>query len=194
MKRDAAKNRPDKDRRILLRTSATPVPIGGLSCARQPQRDGQISGGGTGPFALPSGGMGERNYLVRGISGAGKTTAAEELERRGHQVAHGDRVLARTSDPVTGRLLEEPIAGWSPEQKHRHHIWDADQVQTLVDDHSHPLTFSCGGSRNSASLLDLFDEVFVLEIDIETLNRGWTPARMNSAICRRSVRWCCGFT
>ncbi|HEY9290195.1 MAG TPA: AAA family ATPase [Microlunatus sp.] len=115
--------------------------------------------------------MGERNYLVEGVSGAGKTTVAEELERRGHQVVHGDRVLARTGDPVTGRPLEEPIAGWSPEQKHRHHIWNVDQVQTLVADNSQPLTFFCGGSRNFASFLDLFDGVFVLEVDIETLAR-----------------------
>lgn len=115
--------------------------------------------------------MGERNYLVEGISGAGKTTVAEELERRGYQVVHGDRVLARTGDPVTGRRLEEPIPGWSPEQKHQHHIWDADQVKTLVADNSQPLTFFCGGSRNSASFLKLFDGVFVLEIDLETLNR-----------------------
>lgn len=115
--------------------------------------------------------MGERNYLVDGVSGSGKTTVAKELERRGYQAVHGDRVLARRGDPVTGQLLDEPIARWSLEQRHRHHIWDVDQVQTLVADHSRPLTFFCGGSRNSAMFLDLFDGVFVLEVDIETLNR-----------------------
>ena len=115
--------------------------------------------------------MGERNYLVEGVSGAGKTTVAVELERRGYQVVHGDRVLSRTGDPVTGRPLEEPTTGWSPEQKHHHHIWDTDQLQTLVADNSHPLTFFCGGSRNSATFIHLFDGVFVLDIDAETLNR-----------------------
>jgi hypothetical protein len=32
-------------------------------------------------------------------------------------------------------------------------------------------TFFCGGSRNADRFIDLFDEVFVLEIDLDTLNR-----------------------
>ena len=96
---------------------------------------------------------------------------AEELDRRGYQVVHGDRVLARQGDPVTGKLVEAPIAGWSLEERHRHHIWDVDQVRSLVADHGRPLTFFCGGARNSAMVLDLFDGVFILEVDIETLNR-----------------------
>lgn len=115
--------------------------------------------------------MGERNYLVEGVSGAGKTVVAEELERRGYQAVHGDRVLARRGDPQTGRLFDEPVVGWSLEQRHRHHIWDVKQVRALVADHSRRLSFFCGGSRNSAMFLDLFDEVFVLEVDAETLNR-----------------------
>lgn len=130
-----------------------------------------VLGGAAGRCCSTVRNVGERNFLVEGVSGAGKTTVAEELERRGYQVVHGDRVLARRGDPVTGQLFDEPIAGWSLEQRHRHHIWDVTQVRTLVTDHSHPVTFFCGGSRNSAMFLDLFDAVFVLEVDIETLDR-----------------------
>lgn len=115
--------------------------------------------------------MGVRNYLIEGVSGAGKTTVAEELERRGYQVVHGDRVLARHGDPMTGKVFDSPHAGWSLEQRHEYWIWDVQRVQTAVADHSRALTFFCGGSRNSAAFLDLFDAVFVLEVDVETLNR-----------------------
>jgi broad-specificity NMP kinase len=37
--------------------------------------------------------MGKRNYLIEGVSGTGKTSVAEELQRRGHHVIHGDREL-----------------------------------------------------------------------------------------------------
>jgi broad-specificity NMP kinase len=115
--------------------------------------------------------MGVRNYLIEGVSGAGKTTVAEELERRGYEVVHGDRVLARHGDPMTGEVFDHPRAGWSLEQQHQHWIWDVLLVRATVTDDSHPLTFFCGGSRNSAMFLDLFDGVFVLEVDIDTLNR-----------------------
>lgn len=115
--------------------------------------------------------MGVRNYLIEGVSGAGKTTVAEELERRGYQVVHGDRVLARHGDPMTGEVFDHPRAGWSLEQQHQHWIWDVQLVRVTVRDDSRPLTFFCGGSRNSAMFIDLFDGVFVLEVDIETLNR-----------------------
>ena len=38
-------------------------------------------------------------------------------------------------------------------------------------DQNNAATFFCGGSRNSDRFIGLFDEVFVLEIDMDTLNR-----------------------
>ena len=105
--------------------------------------------------------MGLRNYLVEGVSCAGKTTVATELERRGHHVVHGDRALAYQGDPVTG----EPLPG----RTHEHHVWDVAEVRRTVADHSTPATFFCGGSRNHAGFVDLFDAVFVLEVDRATL-------------------------
>lgn len=105
--------------------------------------------------------MGVRNYLIEGVSCAGKTTVGEALERRGHQVIHGDRVLAYQGDPITG----EPTDGFA----HGHHIWDVEKVRALVAGQSHGATFFCGGSRNHDRFIDLFDGVFLLEIDLETL-------------------------
>ena len=42
--------------------------------------------------------MGIKNYLIEGVSGTGKTTVAEELQRRGYHVLHGDRELAYWGD------------------------------------------------------------------------------------------------
>lgn len=108
--------------------------------------------------------MGRRNYLVEGVSGTGKTSVCRELERRGHHAVNGDTELAYQGDPDTG----EPTDGRTG---HEHHIWDVERVRTLVADHAHPVTFFCGGSRNVATFIDLFDEVFVLDVDLETLHR-----------------------
>ena len=43
------------------------------------------------------------------------------------------------------------------------------RVRALVADHREPVTFFCGGSRNFSKFIDLFDGVFVLDVDLETL-------------------------
>jgi adenylate kinase family enzyme len=118
--------------------------------------------------------MGIKNYLIEGVSGSGKTTVAEELQRRGHHVVHGDRELAYRGDPKTG----EPLPGPAPESAtdsvawgHEHWIWDVDKVRSLVADRRHAKTFFCGGARNLHRFIDLFDAVFVLDVDSDTLNR-----------------------
>jgi thymidylate kinase len=41
-------------------------------------------------------------------------------------------------------------------------------VRSLVADHDEPLTFFCGGSRNFSKISDLFDGVFILDVDLDT--------------------------
>jgi hypothetical protein len=107
--------------------------------------------------------MGRRNYLIEGLSGTGKTSVCDELQRRGYQAIHGDRELAYQGDPETG----EPIVGGG----HENHLWDVDRVKALAADRGKAVTFFCGGSRNFSQFLDLFDGVFVLEVDLATLHR-----------------------
>lgn len=107
--------------------------------------------------------MGRRNYVVEGVSCSGKTSVCDELRRRGHHAIHGDRVLAYWGDPVTGTPVEPG--------RHEHWIWDLEKVHGLLADRGHPTTFLCGGSRNLATFAEALDAVFVLEIDLETLNR-----------------------
>ena len=115
--------------------------------------------------------MGVRNYLIEGVSGAGKTAVATELQRRGYQAIHGDRELAFQGDPETGlpaaHETEPPTVLWVSE----HYIWDVAKVRAYVADRTQPLTFFCGGSRNHARFIDLLDGVFVLEVDRDTMNR-----------------------
>ncbi|SDP34757.1 Broad-specificity NMP kinase [Pedococcus dokdonensis] len=107
--------------------------------------------------------MGVRNYLVEGVSGTGKTSVCHELARRGYPAINGDRELAYQGNPDTGEPLDGAV--------HQHHIWDVDRVRALVADHTQPITFFCGGSRNYDTFIDLFDGVFVLNVDLETLHR-----------------------
>lgn len=107
--------------------------------------------------------VGVRNFLVEGVSAAGKTSVCRELNRRGYQAVNGDRELAYQGDPETGEATDTA----DPE----HHIWNVALVRTMAADNQERATFFCGGSRNFSAFLDLFDEVFVLHIDLDTLHQ-----------------------
>ena len=119
--------------------------------------------------------MGRRNFLVEGVSGSGKTSVATELQRRGRRAVHGDRQLRYVGDPETGQPLPVPAAFSDDPSRaewlHRHLCWSVDAVLSLVGDRDEELTFFCGGCRNAAGFLHLFDAVFVLDVDRETLHR-----------------------
>jgi hypothetical protein len=107
--------------------------------------------------------MGMRNYLIEGVSGTGKTSVCKELRRRGYYAINGDRELAYQGDPETG----EPTGGLT----HENHIWHVGRVKAIVASQDEEMAFFCGGSRNFPKFIDLFDSVFVLEVDAGTLNR-----------------------
>lgn len=109
--------------------------------------------------------MGVKNYLIDGVSCAGKTSVCRELQRRGYHVVHGDRELAYWGDLETGEPLDVSAGA------RRAWLWDVAKVGALAGDQSRAATFFCGGCRNANHFLGLFDEVFVLEIDRETLER-----------------------
>jgi gluconate kinase len=113
--------------------------------------------------------MGIKNYLIEGISGTGKTTVCYELKRRGYHAINGDTDLAYQGDPITGEALDT--------RTHEHHSWNLDKIRSLVNDKTNTMTFFCGGSRNNDQFIDLFDQVFVLEVDIDTLNERLAKRR-----------------
>lgn len=121
-----------------------------------------------------------RNYLIEGVSGTGKTSVCQELRRRGFHAIDGDNDLAYRGHPDTG----EP----TPVPSHWHHIWHVDRVRALVADQREQLTFFCGGSRNYSKFIDLFDGVFVLEVDLDTLNRRLDQRRADEFGAQQSER------
>jgi hypothetical protein len=135
--------------------------------------------------------MAVRNYLIEGVSGAGKTSVAEELQRRGCHVVHGDRELAYHGDPETG----EPLDRAAPEDvtdslwwEYGRWIWNVDKVRSLVADQRHAQSFFCGGSRNSDRFIELFDQVFVLDVDLDTL-KGRVELRQADEFGGKPEEW-----
>lgn len=115
--------------------------------------------------------MGKKNYLIEGVSGTGKTSVCHELRRRGYAAINGDRelrLLTNTPDSETDEERRSRFA--SAESRHANNLWNVEKVRQLVANQEDDYTFFCGGSRNFEQFIHQFDDVFVLDVDVDTLN------------------------
>src|SRR6478609_11879973 len=104
--------------------------------------------------------MAKRNYLVEGLSGAGKSSVYEELIRRGYKAISTDRawkVQAVTDTRLPGR----PI----------HSMWDQGKAVGELESPEPEVLFVCGSSRNRDRFLLYFTKIFNLRIDDDTMRR-----------------------
>lgn len=107
--------------------------------------------------------MAKRNYLVEGLSGAGKSSVYEELIRRGYKAISTDRAWAYHADPDTGRR-GGPI-------HHDNWMWDRQNAVSELESPEPEVLFVCGSSRNRDHFLPYFTKIFNLRIDNDTMRR-----------------------
>jgi len=107
---------------------------------------------------------------ITGCSGAGKTTIAAVLARRGLASidADDDPLLARSVDRSGAVVeeLEEPDFAWLA----RHSwAWNPARLDELIRAAAPATLYVCGGAANELQLADRFTHVFLLEIDEPTM-------------------------
>ena len=107
--------------------------------------------------------MAKRNYLVEGLSGAGKSSVYQELIRRAVRALTTDRAWAYHADPDTG-LPGGPVS-------HHNWMWDQQRALSELESREPEVLFVCGSSRNRDRFLPYFTKVFNLRIDDETMRR-----------------------
>ncbi|MFL6044133.1 MAG: hypothetical protein ACJ72M_03340 [Propionibacteriaceae bacterium] len=107
--------------------------------------------------------MAKRNYLVEGLSAAGKSSVYEELIRRGYTAISTDRAWAYHADPDTG-LPGGPA-------HHDSWMWDQQKAVSELESPEPEVLFVCGSSRNRDRFLAYFTKVFNLRIDDDTMRR-----------------------
>jgi adenylate kinase family enzyme len=111
--------------------------------------------------------------LIAGCSGAGKSTIAAVLARRGLAAldADDDPLLARTVDAAGNEVEEqeepeEPDLAWLS----RHSwAWNPARLDKLIRAAAPATLYVCGGADNQLELTDRFTQVFLLEIDEPTM-------------------------
>jgi hypothetical protein len=107
--------------------------------------------------------MAKRNYLVEGLSGAGKSSVYDELIRRGYPAVSTDRAWAYYADPDTG-LPGGPIG-------HENFMWNEQRAVSELESPEPEVLFVCGSSSNRDRLLPYFTKVFNLRMDDDTMRR-----------------------
>lgn len=107
---------------------------------------------------------------IAGCSGAGKSTVAAVLARRGLAVldADADPLLARFTD-AAGRLVAEPAEPDFAWLSGHRWAWDQARLDDLIAAAAPGTLYVCGGADNQQDVTDRFVQVFVLEIDEATM-------------------------
>jgi adenylate kinase family enzyme len=119
---------------------------------------------------------------IAGCSGAGKTTIAAILSRRGLVAidADNDPLLARSVD-ASGNVAEEPEEPSLAWLSGHSWAWNPGRLDELIQAAAPATLYVCGGADNELELADRFTHVFLLEIDELTMlaridarqNNGW---------------------
>jgi shikimate kinase len=108
---------------------------------------------------------------ITGCSGAGKTTIAAELARRGLVVidADDDPLLARNVD-ATGNVVEDEPEAPDFDWLSRHFwAWDPARLDEVIQAAGPATLYICGGAANELELADRFTHVFLIELDEPTM-------------------------
>ena len=115
------------------------------------------------------------NILITGTSGSGKSTIGRALKDLGYgfieadvDTYHGKSIAYWTSKKTKkGRNMPWP----PPENWHNENnwTWRVDVLQQKINEKPKENIFVCGDSRNKTEALHLFDKIFVLSVDDDTL-------------------------
>ena len=107
---------------------------------------------------------------ITGCSGAGKSTIAAVLARRGLAAidADDDPLLARSVD-AAGNVVEEPEEPDFAWLSQHSWAWNPVRLDELIRAAAPATLYVCGGADNQLELADRFTQVFLLEIDEPTM-------------------------
>ncbi len=111
----------------------------------------------------------EMKILVFGPSGSGKTYVANELHKMGLNTFDADQITGLSAwYDRNGQKVPEPQSANEALNNHYSFLWSRRFLSTFLSKFNDVFIF--GGSGNLFDLLDLFDRVYFLKINLQTQN------------------------
>lgn len=121
-------------------------------------------------------------FYITGISGSGKSAVCDELVARGYEAHEGDDNLSAFYHTQSGKKVNRPttVIDRTPEWREQH-TWkmSRDKLLSLKERAVAKPVFVCGVASNEEEYLDVFDKVFALMLDTETLKERITTRTNN---------------
>lgn len=109
-------------------------------------------------------------FLITGLPGSGKSTVCVELKARGYEAYDGDEDQLAEWFDRQGRVVKVEKKDIDPEFLKNHSRGIARKViEDLALRAKSKLIFLCNDPENEEELIDLFEKVFALLIDEETM-------------------------
>lgn len=124
-------------------------------------------------------------YYVTGIAGAGKSETYKELKKRGVEVYGTDEdQLAGFYNNDSGNRVGNPADsdGETDPDFRNHHTWKLPRtvIEGIKEESTGKNVFLCGVAANEEEFLDLFDKLFALILDDQTVLRRIASRNNNS--------------
>lgn len=123
----------------------------------------------------------QKNILITGMSGSGKSTIAQELTEAGQRALDLDEVpdlctmyYKDSKKPVMTEFENHNLA-WVQSVEW---ICDAKKLQDMVEKHT--ASFYCGSADNIDEILPIFDTVILLRADDQTFRHRLTHRTNNN--------------
>jgi len=119
------------------------------------------------------------NYLITGVAGTGKSTAAKELRKRGYAAYDTEEGFSYYVDKQTGERTarpHEPSEAWY--EKHER-VFDEKVLENLLKKHASEPLFICSITANQSKFYPIFAKIFLLTTDDELISHRLQTRRGN---------------
>jgi broad-specificity NMP kinase len=119
------------------------------------------------------------NYLITGVAGTGKTSAAKELRRRGYDAYDTEEGFSYYIDKTTGERCAYPANPTEEWYQTHERVFDEKILNNLLKKHAADTLFISSITANQKKFYPVFDKIFLLTTDDDLISHRLKTRRGN---------------